>query len=143
MSIECWCLPVLFLGVCQINHGMVLLCSLQCVLLRVRSVLSFIFASGLFKKSGEKRKILDGLIISLYIVFGFCVSLFSLILFFLLGVAYHLLVSGVLVNGFGGLGGVGYWVVLTILGLFRGLLSLVFSTVQSYFTCCDNSGVYL
>jgi len=62
MSIECWCLPVLFLGVCQINHGMVLLCSLQCVLLRVRSVLSFIFASGLFKKSGEKRKILDGLI---------------------------------------------------------------------------------
>ena len=63
--------------------------------------------------------------------------------FFLLGVAYHLLVSGVLVNGFGGLGGVGYWVVLTILGLFRGLLSWVFSTVQSCFTCCDNSGVYL
>lgn len=56
MSIECWCLPVLFLGVCQINHGMVLLCSLQRVLLWVRSVLSFIFASGLFKKSGENEK---------------------------------------------------------------------------------------
>jgi len=62
MSIECWCLPVLFRGVCQINHGMVLLCSLQRVLLRVWSVLSLVFASGLFKKSGEKRKILDGLI---------------------------------------------------------------------------------
>jgi len=81
----------------------------------------FVSHQGLFKKSGEKRKILDGLInISIHSFRLLC--FLSLILLFLLGVLYHLLVLGVLVNGFGGLGAVGYWVVLTTSGLFRGLL---------------------
>lgn len=94
---------------------MVLLCSLQRVLLWVWSVLSFVFASGLFKKSGEKRKILDGLInISIHSFRLLCFFIFLNPLF-LLGVPYHLLVLGVLVNGFGGLGGGG------LLGCFNDL----------------------
>jgi uncharacterized membrane protein len=99
----------------------------------------FVSHQGLFKKSGEKRKILDGLInISIHSFRLLC--FLSLILLFLLGVLYHLLVLGVLVNGFGGLGAVGYWVVLTTSGLFRGLLlSWVFSMVQSCFYLLQQS----
>jgi len=123
-----WCYCVRF-NVCFYGYGRF------CLLFSHRDCL---------KKSGEKRKILDGLInISIHSFRLLCFFIFLNSLFPFGCCLLSSLSLGSSCQRIWRTWGVGYWVVLTILGLFRGLLSWVFSTVQSCFTCCDNSGVYL